>query len=91
MLVGAGAIIRMQDRVAGSGIALTLSEGIPNSETKEVLKVLAGPNCPEPVRLRCIQLNQIRAQEYRDWCEDHLNKNRGRMCEPTVYSGLRVK
>ena len=51
-------------------------KGISSGKMSEALKVLVGPDATGLSANTVSRLKQVWAQEYRSWCEDHLDKDR---------------
>ncbi len=67
-------------------------KGISSGEMGEALKVLVGPEAAGLSASTVSRLKQVWAQEYRDWCEDRLDKDRWvYVWADGVYSGLRAE
>jgi len=67
-------------------------KGISTGEMSEALKVLVGSQAKGLSASTVSRLKQVWAQEYRDWCEEDLNKERWvYLWADGVYSGLRAE
>ena len=67
-------------------------KGISSGEMGEALKVLVGPEATGFSASTVSRLKQVWAEEYRDWCEDPLDKDRWvYVWADGVYSGLRAE
>ena len=67
-------------------------KGISSGEMGEALKVLVGSDAQGLSASTVSRLKQVWAQEYRDWCEDRLDKDRWvYVWADGVYSGLRAE
>ncbi len=67
-------------------------KGVSSGEMGEALKVLVGPEATGLSAGTVSRLKQIWAQEYRDWGEDRLDKDRWvYVWADGVYSGLRAE
>ena len=67
-------------------------KGISSGEMGEALKVLVGPEATGLSASTVSRLKQVWAQEYRNWCEDRLDKDRWvYVWADGVYSGLRAE
>ena len=67
-------------------------KGISSGEMGEALKVLVGPDAEGMLASTVSRLKRIWAQEYRNWCEDCLDKDRWvYVWVDAVYSGLRAE
>ena len=67
-------------------------KGVSSGEMREALKVLVGPEAEGLSASTVSRLKQVWAQEYRDWCEERLDKERWvYVWADGVYSGLRAE
>ena len=67
-------------------------KGVSSGEMGEALKVLVGPEAEGLSASTVSQLKQVWGQEYRDWCESRLDKDRWvYVWADGVYSGLRAE
>ena len=67
-------------------------KGISSGEMSEALKVLVGPDAKGLSASTVSRLKQVWAEQYRDWCEDRLDKDRWvYLWADGVYSGLRAE
>ncbi len=67
-------------------------KGISSGEMGDALKVLVGPDAQGLSASTVSRLKQVWAQEYRNWCEEPLDKDRWvYVWADGVYSGLRAE
>jgi len=67
-------------------------KGISSGEMGEALKVLVGPEAAGLSASTVSRLKQVWGQEYRDWCEDRLDKERWvYVWADGIYSGLKAE
>ncbi|WP_419653632.1 IS256 family transposase, partial [Thiolapillus sp.] len=67
-------------------------KGVSSGEMGEALKVLVGPEAEGLSASTVLRLKQVWGQEYRDWCESRLDKDRWvYVWADGVYSGLRAE
>ena len=67
-------------------------KGISSGEMGEALKVLVGPDADGMSASTVSRLKQVWAQEYRNWCEEPLDKDHwAYIWADGVYSGLRAE
>lgn len=67
-------------------------KGISSGEMGEALKVLVGPEAKGLSPATVSRLKQVWGQEYRDWCESRLDRDRWvYIWADGVYSGLRAE
>jgi putative transposase len=67
-------------------------KGISSGEMGEALEVLVGPEAKGLSASTVSRLKQVWAEEYRDWCEQRLDKDRWvYVWADGVYSGLRAE
>jgi transposase-like protein len=67
-------------------------KGVSSGEMGEALKVLVGPEAEGLSASTVSRLKQVWAQEYHDWCEGRLDKDRWvYVWADGVYSGLRAE